>query len=127
MVEEQETKATDDRDRPQYFEDLRFAKKQQWAVTTAAVTLLAAIYALQRSVDPGLGSKERVAVVVAIVLIATFGCIFLFMLQKHIRDTRLRLDRTDKDALLRGVSIVGVLSGVVILSAGCVLYFVALR
>jgi hypothetical protein len=127
MVEEQETKATDDRDRPQWFEELRFAKKQQWAITTAAVTLLAAVYALQRSVDPGIGSKEKVVVVVAVVLIATFGCIFLFTLQKYIRDTRLRLDRTDKDALLRGVSIVGVLSGVVILSAGCVLYFVALR
>jgi hypothetical protein len=30
-------------DRPQFFEELRFAKKQQWTVATAVITLLAAI------------------------------------------------------------------------------------
>ncbi len=117
-----------DRDRQQLFEELRFAKKQQWAIATAAVTILAAIFAaLQRSLEPPLTPREKIAIAVVIALIATFGTMFLFMLQKYMRTTRLRLDRQDTDAAVRGVSIVGVLVGIVILSAAFVLYFVALR
>jgi hypothetical protein len=35
---------TQNRDRPAQFEELRFAKGQQWSVATLAVTLLAAIF-----------------------------------------------------------------------------------
>jgi hypothetical protein len=117
-----------DRDRPQLFEELRFAKKQQWAVATAVVTLLAAMFGLQHTAAPdGLHLKEKIAFAVVITLIATFGCVFLFMLQGYIRKTRLRLDANDKGAISRGVSIVGALVGVVVLSAFSVLYFVAFR
>jgi len=137
MTEQQDTCAKkptccDDKDRSQLFEELRFAKKQQWAVATAAVTLLGAIFALQHSVagDSGAGPirpPEKIALAVAITLVAAFGCSFLAILQKYMRDTRLRLDPSDKDAALRGVSIVGALIGVIILSAFSVLYVVAVR
>jgi len=113
-------------DRAQWFEELRFAKKQQWAVAAAAVTLLAAIFALQHSVgDPTPAEKTVLAVVIT--LVAALGCSFLVMLQKHIRETRLLLNRSDSDAALRGVGIIGALIGVVIVSALGVLYVVALR
>lgn len=117
-----------DKDRPQLLEELRFAKKQQWAVATAVVTLLAAAFALQHSGAPdGLSTKEKVIFAVVITFTATFGCVLLSMLQGHIRNTRRRVDADDKDAAFRGVSIVGVLIGVVILSALGVLYFVTIR
>ena len=64
---------------------------------------------------------------VVVTLVAAFGCTFLVMLQRYMRDTRLRIDPTDKDALLRGTSIVGALVGVVILGAIAVLYITTLR
>jgi hypothetical protein len=119
-------KLTDNQDRAQWFEELRFAKKQQWAVATAVVTLLGAIFALQHSTgDPS--PREKTALTVVITLIAAFGCTVLLMLQKYIRDTRLRIDPCDRDAVLRGVSIMVALIGVVLLSAFAVLYVVALR
>jgi hypothetical protein len=108
-------------------EELRFAKKQQWAVATASVTLLAAIFALQHSLTDGLKCVERIAFSIAIVLIAIFGTWFLIKLQQHLRDTRLQLDPNDRNPATRGADILGVLIGVVILSSICVLYFVALR
>ena len=120
-----ESEPATDGDRPQWFEELRFAKKQQWAIATAVVTLLAAIVALAHGNDPG--PKEKVVLAVVVTLVAAFGCTFLVMLQRYMRDTRLRIDPTDKDALLRGTSIVGALVGVVILGAIAVLYITTLR
>jgi hypothetical protein len=131
MTEQQDACAkkqtNDDEDRAQRFEELRFAKKQQWAVATAVVTLLGAIFALQHAADAGPGPREKVALAVIITLIATLGCSFLVMLQNYMRVTRLLLDPCDQDAGLRGVSILGALIGVIILSAFGVLYVVALR
>jgi hypothetical protein len=127
-MSDQQGGTTDDRElRSQLFEELRFAKKQQWAVAAAAVTFLGAIFAVQHSANPDLGPKEKIAFTVVIVLVATFGCTFLLMLQTHMRTTRLRLNASDKDAAIRGVSIVGVLIGVVVLSSAGVLYFLAFR
>ena len=114
-----------DQDRPQYFEELRFAKKQQWSVAAAAVTLLAAIFVLQDKANAG--PKEKTVLAILVALIAVAACAFLWMLQNHLRETRLRLDKDDADALLRGVSVMGVLLAVVLLSAGCVLYFMVSR
>src|SRR5262249_25655771 len=74
--------------RHEWFEELRFAKKQQWYIATAAVTLLAAILALQHAGAPeGLQIREKVAFGVAITLVATFACSFLLSLKKiHTRD-----------------------------------------
>jgi hypothetical protein len=131
MTEQQDACAkkqtNDDEDRAQRFEELRFAKKQQWAVATAVVTLLGAIFALQHAADAGPSPREKVALAVIITLIATLGCSFLVMLQNYMRDTRRLLDPRDQDAWLRGTSILGVLIGVIILSAFSVLYVAALR
>jgi hypothetical protein len=130
VSEQQETaRHRDEIDRAQLFEELRFAKKQQWTIAAAAVTLLAAIFALQHSLPEAAPLKpcEKIALAVVITLIATFCCNFLIMLQKYMRDTRLRLEPKDRDAAIRGVSVAGVLVGVVVLSAFGVLYFVALR
>src|ERR1700675_1629415 len=98
-----ENESRADGDRPQWFEELRFAKKQQWAIATASVTLLAAIFALTRSAHGGdPGPIEKIALAVVITLVATFGCTFLVTLHRYMRDTRLCIDPTDKDALLRG-------------------------
>jgi hypothetical protein len=60
-------------------EELRFAKKQQWTLTTAAVTLLVAIYALT--------CNEKIASAIAIVLMAGFGTWFLIKLRSHRQTT----------------------------------------
>jgi hypothetical protein len=108
-------------------EELRFAKKQQWAIATAAVTLLGAVYALADRAIPGPDEKEKIALAVVITLITTLSCSFLASLQRHMRDKRLELDPTDKDPFLRGGVIMGALCGVIILSALTVLYVLTLR
>lgn len=63
------------------FDELRFLKRQQWAVATAVITLLGALFALQHSLQ-----ATWVAFAVVVTLIATLGSSFLEMLQKSIRD-----------------------------------------
>jgi hypothetical protein len=93
------------------WEELRFAKKQQWTVATAAVTLLAAIYALRHSLTDPLTCNEKIASAIAIVLIAGFSTWFLIKLHSHLQTTRLRLDPNDTNPATRGVDITAVLSG----------------
>jgi hypothetical protein len=112
-------------DRPQYFEELRFAKKQQWSVATAAISLIAAIYAVEHGETPS--PNEKILTAILITLIAVFGCFFLVNLQQHMRATRLTLNEEDKDPLLRGVSVLAVLMGAIISSAAFVIYFLIVR
>ncbi len=107
------------------FEELRFAKKQQWAVAAAVVTLLGAVYGLAHSAVPN--DKEKVLLTVVITLIANTGCSILVSLQRYIHTTRLELEPRDRDALIRGAGIAAALIGVIILSAIGVLYVSALR
>jgi uncharacterized membrane protein YozB (DUF420 family) len=107
-----------DSDRAAQFEELRFAKKQQWAVATAAVTLLAAIYAISK----GLKDAEKAVLTVFVTLIATFGIYFLCQLQVHLERTRLYLDPNDRNPWFRGVDILLVLAGVIAISALVVFY-----
>jgi hypothetical protein len=106
-------------------EEVRFAKKQQWAVATAAVTLLGALYALADRAHPG--DKEKIALSVVITLIAILSCSFLVDLQRHLKTKRLELDPADKDPFLRGGAIIGALCGVIILGAFTILYVLTLR
>jgi hypothetical protein len=110
-------------------EELRFAKRQQWAVATAVVTLLGALYGLAHSANSNLGvdEKEKVLFAVIVTLIATVGCNILASLQRHMWNSRFELEPRDRDALVRGSGIVGALMGVIILSAIGVLYVIALR
>jgi hypothetical protein len=112
-----------DDDRAAQFEELRFAKKQQWAVATAAVTLLAAIYAISK----GLKDFEKAVVTVFVTLIATFGVYFLWQLQGHLKRTRLAIDRDDPNPWFRGVDVLAVLSGVILISAVVVFYSIWFR
>jgi Ca2+/H+ antiporter len=78
-----------DVDRAARHEELRFAKKQQLYVATSAVTLLAAIFAIARSTT--LSDVEKAIATVFIVLIATYGIVFLFKLQDHLKAVRKEL------------------------------------
>jgi hypothetical protein len=110
-----------DQDRASQFEELRFAKGQQWYIATAAVTLLSAIFWIERSIK--LKYPEKVIATVFIGLIAGFSICFLFQLQKHLKAVRLALDPNDPNPWWRGVDILGALAVVVSLAALVVVYF----
>jgi len=63
-------------DRAALFEELRFLKRQQWAIATSAVTLLGAVFAISRSVE--LTMIEKGMATVFLILIAGFGVTFLY-------------------------------------------------
>jgi hypothetical protein len=69
----------DNVERASQFEELRFAKGQQWYVATAAVTLLSAIFWIERSIR--LNRPEKIIATVFIGTIAGFGICFLVKLQ----------------------------------------------
>src|SRR6516225_1977959 len=112
----------DNVDRASQFEQLRFAKGQQWYVATAAVTLLSAIFWIERSIR--LVRLEKIFVTFCIGLIAGFGICFLVKLQNHLKEVRLTLGYpNDLNPWWRGVDVLSVLIGVVALAALVVLYF----
>lgn len=102
-------------------EELRFAKTQQWRIAAAAITLLAAIFAVAHSLHP-LSTVEKVVTTVLVTLVGVFGSIFLFSLQKHLRRTRLRINEKDSEAWLRGAEVLAALVAAVIISAIVVVY-----
>jgi hypothetical protein len=110
-----------DVDRPARHEELRFAKKQQWFIATSAVTLLAAIFAIARSTT--LSDVEKALATVLVVFIAGFGMAFLFNLQDHMMEVRKELDPRDTGPWVRGSEVLFVLVGIIVLSAGLVVYF----
>ena len=112
----------DNVDRASQFEQLRFAKGQQWYVATAAVTLLSAIFWIERSIR--LVRWEKIFATVFIGLIAGFGICFLVKLQNHLKEVRLTIGYpNDLNPWWRGVDVLSVLIGVVALAALVVLYF----
>ena len=115
----------DDADKANIYEELRFAKNQQWAGATAAISLLAAIYAAEKGSALGLG--EKIATAALIVLVAGVGGWFLIKLQMYIYRTRLDLNPADSGASLRGVDVLAVLIGAIVLSAVFVFYILILR
>jgi hypothetical protein len=112
----------DNVDRASQFEELRFAKGQQWYIATAAITLLGAIFWIAQSIR--LVRWEKIFVTVFIGLIAGFGICFLVKLQNHLKEVRLTLGYpNDLNPWWRGVDVLSVLLGVVALAALVVLYF----
>ena len=112
----------DNVDRASQLEELRFAKRQQWYIATAAVTLLSAIFWIEHSIR--LVRWEKIVVTVFIGLIAGFGICFLVKLQNHLKEVRLTLGYpNDLNPWWRGVDVLSVLIGVVALAALVVLYF----
>jgi hypothetical protein len=112
------TENDDAADPIQCYEELRFAKNQQWAGATAAISLLAAAYAAEK--DVALTLAEKISTTVLIVLVAGAGAWFLVKLQLYIHTTRLRLNPADSTAARRGVDVLGVLIGAIVLSAAFV-------
>ena len=112
----------DNFDRASQWEELRFARGQQWYVATAAVTLLSAIFFIEQSIR--LVRWEKIFATVFIGLIAGFGICFLVKLQNHLKEVRLTLGYPkDLNPWWRGVDILSVLIGIVALAALVVLYF----
>ena len=112
----------DNFDRASQWEELRFARGQQWYVATAAVTLLSAIFFIEQSIR--LVRWEKIFATVFIGLIAGFGICFLVKLQNHLKEVRLTLGYpNDLNPWWRGVDILSVLIGIVALAALVVLYF----
>ena len=66
-------------DRAARHEEVRFTKKQQWSVTTSAVTLLAAIFGIAHLVKPG--PHERCVATLFILIILGSAWLFLWKLQ----------------------------------------------
>ena len=101
-----------------YLEELRFAKRQQWAVTTAVIALIAGAYSM---VQP-LGPWEKHLAIRFIWIVVAGGWYLLCSLQCHLRNTRLAIDPDDAYPLLRGADVVIGMAGAMIISAAAVCY-----
>src|SRR5262245_54202949 len=101
-------------------EELRFAKKQQWYVATAAVTLSAAVFALADKLDDITDYEKRIAVL-AVATIAVCAFLNLRSLQKHIVSKRPENDQVPW-WMSRGVEVMWTLVGAVVLSSIAVGY-----
>jgi hypothetical protein len=93
-------------DRRDWQEELRFAKRQQWTVATATVTLLAAL---------------RATLSVLAGVVALSGFYILFSLQRHLAHARIKVDETDPSAWLRGTPICVALALVIVFAAAVVI------
>src|SRR5690242_2567179 len=87
-------------DRAARHEEVRFLKKQQWAVAAAGVLLLGALLAALRNMH--LTALDRFLAVVLIALGVYAGWLFLDDLQYAVVDVRRWLDPADRDAATRG-------------------------
>ena len=111
----------------EHFAEIRFAKKQQWYVTTAALTLIAAIFALADKIHPTL--CEKGVVVIALIAIATFASCIMCSLQKHLVRKRKEIDAEDDEKWWesRGTEIMWPLVVVIVLGAVTIIYLVIVR
>ncbi len=103
-------------------EEIRFAKKQQWYVATACITLMAALFTLADKIHPN--QCEKLIAALLLVAIAFFVIINLLALKKHIACTR---PQDDSDRERRGAWIPLSLAGAVVLSALAVGYVIIWR
>ena len=101
-------------------EEIRFAKRQQWTITTAVVALIAGAYtiAVKQSLDPW----EQAIAAILIGVVVAGGIYWLFDLQGHLYRTRLRIDPYDPNPRWRGSEIASGMAGAMIISAIVVCY-----
>jgi uncharacterized membrane protein len=83
-------------DRAAWHEEVRFLKKQQWAVATAGVLLLGALLATIRNMH--MTALDKFLAVVLIALGVYAGWLFLDDLQYGLADVRRWLDPADRAA-----------------------------
>jgi len=101
-------------DRAAFHEEVRFYKKQQWAVATAGVVLLGAFLATVRDVH--LTALDKFLAVILIVAGVCAGGYFLDSLQEGLANVRRRLDPSDRDATTRGRDIVNLHKAILVFS-----------
>ncbi len=117
MSEQDEDKLSDkDKiDRAARHEEVRFLKKQQWAVATAGVLLLGALLAIIRNMH--MTALDKFLAVVLIALGVYAGWLFLDDLQYGLADVRRWLDPSDRDAATRGREILHLHKFILVASA----------
>ena len=78
------------------FEELRFAKQQQWMTTNYLLVVLAAIFGIGKAIEPAIEHLTVCEKVIATFLLLTavgFGYYVLIDLQRYIGRIRKRLER----------------------------------
>jgi len=103
------------------WEELRFVKRQQWAVTTAVIALIAGAYSIAGVKQP-LGLWEKWVAMGFILGLVAGGWWLLYSLQCHLRRTRLAIDRYDPNPLSRSADVVIGMAIALAVSAGAVCY-----
>jgi hypothetical protein len=106
--------------RAAYLEELRFAKRQQWAVAIATLTFIAGAYTITKDINPPLGRWEKNAVWALVSAAAVAGSYLPLKLDCHLRRTRLAIDQSDRT--YRGLDISIGLAIALLISAGAVCY-----
>jgi len=86
------------------WEELRFAKRQQWTITAAVVALIGGAYTLAGREDR-LDDLEKSVAAILIAAVVVAGIYWLSDLQRHLRITRLVSDPYDREAGRRGLEI----------------------
>jgi hypothetical protein len=69
-------------------EELRFAKRQQWAVAIATLTFIAGAFHMAHNVEPPLAFWEKFVATQLISIVAIGGSYLLFKLQFHLRRSK---------------------------------------
>jgi hypothetical protein len=101
------------------WEELRFAKRQQWTITAAVVALIGSAYSIARE---GLVDWEK-SVITILIVVAVIGAIYwLCDLQRHLYRTRLDIDQYDPDPWWRGADVARGMVGAMVISAFVVCY-----
>jgi hypothetical protein len=87
-----------------HMEELRFGKRQQWAVAAYTIGLIAGAFHLADGAKP-LACWEKAVVSNIVLLVAAGGIWLMFDLQKHLASTRTTIDPDDKRPWWRGMPI----------------------
>jgi hypothetical protein len=107
--------------RAAHMEEIRFWKRQQWAVAGYAIALIAGAFHMTQSVQQPLGFYEKVVASFLVFLIARGGGRLIWELQESLKKTRKVLDQEDPDPE-RGMHIVEGLWVGLAISAFAVVY-----
>ena len=112
-------------DRAAWHDEARFLKKQQWAIATAGVLLLAALLAAVRNIH--LTALDRFLAVVLVAIGVYVVWLFLDELQYGLAKFRRLLDPTNRDATVSGREILHLLKFMLVASALVVVWAVLFK
>jgi hypothetical protein len=102
-------------------EELRFAKRQQWAVAIATITFVAGAFHMAHNVEPAPNLCEKLVTTILVSIASIAGSAMIVKLQYHLRTTRLAIDPNDSTPW-RGLDVVIGLIIALIISAAAVCY-----